>query len=605
MLRMPSVPPLSLRLELLVLFICSVLSLYFLAGVSPVLLQPQEGTGRLVQPMQGVMDGQYRAQLAFDWDYSPGQNTRLELAIPVYTLVSGGRNKNCVQQVYVSRSADAGEQAILKVPLCRLKEMDLAPYLRAGINHVRMDIQAAEEADTLPVYIMPVLWGAHLPSTLAIAVLFLCMARGLFSILRRLWLDRMAAAIVVAGMCYCALWLHLRPDEQYTADLVGHLEYIAYMAQSVWANPYEFQGYENMQIPFYYFVGARISNAVATSNVVSPLFALRLLSLALYMVFCVYGARTLSEALARRTYVDYLALVLLVFWPVGINTASNISNDIGLYAAWGAAFYYLCQWHRHRRAASLQWALIATGACFLMKSTAILPFGIVGASVFYALWKRQLPMAAVLQNKVILAVGVLLAAIVFSAGKIVYASTAFQHADALQMHFLGGVWRFPYPASYFMTFSLSDFIAYPYVMFREHEPSFLNYFLKTMLYSPFNHPHVEGALPAAMNVLLLFLLVSILGLMIRSRRTLTEIFPYVVGTILPFLAVLCLTIIDHYEHVQNFRYIFPMLHPLVVLFAIGIESAGETRTGKLLQGAGLLAAVGLPVLGVALYLTGY
>jgi hypothetical protein len=156
---------------------------------------------------------------------------------------------------------------------------------------------------------------------------------------------------------------------------------------------------------------------------------------------------------------------------------------------------------------------------------------------------------------------------------------------------------------HFLWFDVASFLREPFVAFRD-EPSFLNYFLKTMLYGEFTFRH--RALASVLNGLLLaHLLVTLvvcLGLW-RARR-LAGLAPCIAGVAVPFAAIVLFAALNRAVVAQDFRFVLPLLVPLVVLFVRGMEPDGRRGRGAAYW-LGLAPGVALPILAAVFYVAQY
>jgi len=603
---------------LLAALLLAILSFIVLKQANPTFVQAigmENGQGRplTVQPYSVRTGKDGRGMLRLWLRYSRDQNATfiIEPDNNFYTYPKVPLKRRCIDHIWLrppmfGNKVSPMPESINKAPICRETALDFSPYLREGLNPFVLMVHA-DNAPAVSLYISPQLFGARIFSTLACLGLFAAAAIVLFRIARRAGLDPATSCTAIAGMAYYALWLHYRPNLSYTPDLPGHIPYIQYMAQNWLINPYNYSGGENVQPPLFYFLAGRVFNLFSASGVINPLLAVRVFSLGLYMTFCLYGLRTLHEAVERKGLPYYAGNLLIMFWPVAINTATNISNDIALYSAWGAAFYYLARWFKEHSLGCLQLAIGLTGMAFMIKANAWVIGGITGSCVLYALSTGRLSWRQLWQGKTLVAWGVMALGMAVSAGRIIY-MWLLHGADASRGYF-GGARNDIYPSHYFIYFSFSDFAAHPFATFK-NEPSFLNYFLKTLLYSPFNAlPPPFPWLPAMLNVaLIIWLLVVICGTIVylmQKQDSFNSVCPHMIGTVVSIAGIITFTIFDHYEHTQNFRFILPMLVPLVVLFARGMETTRTIRTMQPFYWLGLAAGISLTAGAAILYLAQY
>jgi hypothetical protein len=177
--------------------------------------------------------------------------------------------------------------------------------------------------------------------------------------------------------------------------------------------------------------------------------------------------------------------------------------------------------------------------------------------------------------------------------------------------YFGGARQDIYPLSYYINFDYLDYIKYPFVRFKAGEPTFLNYFLKTFVYSPFYQKFDVYSVAATLNTLLLIFLATIILFMcvmlLRARRDFHLLFPCIVGVVMAFAGDIGFLLVERYEHCQNFRYVLPTLIPMVILFVLALQKLGNQKNVISRAGYMSLSVVGwaIPILGMVIYLGKY
>lgn len=542
------------------------------------------------QPFRIAMGKDHAAMLLVEMRYSQGQNA---------TLVIEPKD-GCVTQISLT-PADIGNaralpETVPNASFCGQRAIPFAPYLYDGLNvlHVEMSSTNADAE----VYISPQLLGAHFVSTAACLGVFAAAAAILFHIAGKAGLSPASAAIIAAGFGYYALWLHFRPNLTYTNDVNEHISYIRYMVWQ-WMRPYDYNGGENWHPPLYYFIAARVFDLFRAWGLINPLTAVRLLSLALYSVFCIYGVRTLRESVEAENLAYYAGSILMVFWPVGMIMATRINNDVAVYAVWAAAFYYLARWHRTGDVSCLYLACGLTELTLMIKSNGYVLACIVASCMTWAVVSKRLAW-----RQLFVACALLVGGMAANAGRLVYKKICCGQ-DAAGLHFGGNRWE-PVSFHHFAYVDVWDMAVHPFVMLG-NEPSFWNYFLKSMLYGEFEWQHqgVLMFLPAALNLLLLaFLIITFCGMVIslRKQRCRGELLPYLASVAIPLAAMIAFMAMKRFSACQDFRFVLPMLIPLVMLFVRGMENL---RAHPAVYWLGMSIGLCLPVGGMMLYLGQY
>lgn len=421
--------------------------------------------------------------------------------------------------------------------------------------------------------------------------------------LRRLQVCRGSAGLLLwASLPYFLFWWLNFPDLAYTNDVHGHMRYILHMRQFWWA-PYAFSGWQSWQQPSYYFIAAQVMN-IADSLGLQGFHWIRFFSIPLYLGFSYFGVRTLHLAIPRASPHRLAAECLIIFWPVCVLMATRINNDIPVYPLWAASFYFALRWYHEHQPRDLFIAIVWLAACFAFKSNAVIPGAIIGLMVLYAITCRQCRLADLIKRPIPWCIPVLMAGLFINCGRILYEIITAGSSEKLEQYFgppIGGS-----PAlHHYLHFDLGHFLAHPFSVF-ESEPSFWNYFLKTMLYGEFKWPLGAATLMNALLVatLVIALLVTAISL-VRHPAKRWWLFPHMVAVGVSIVAVMLQHYTKPWAACQDFRYVLPMLVALAVLYTHGMESIERRWWSRPLYIAGLFAGFALPTGMVWFYLISY
>ena len=540
--------------------------------------------------------------LEYSFDYSRGQNQRVIVTPPEFMPP---HIPTYVEGIWIQTQADSHLRHTQKInmnPFVHEALVDLSGGVREGKNTLIMKVKTdAPWARSFFVY--PALSLAHGMPLVALGLLVAAASMLLYSFTRFMCLDAWCFLTLLAGMLYYIKWF-LWPTLAYTRDIPGHLSYIYYMATSPWMNPYEYKGHEDFHPFLYYFLTGRIFS-LFYGSILSPLTAIRLASLASYIVFAAYGVKLINENITG--WLRYLCAGLLVFWPVAVLRATNINNDIVVNMLWSISFYYLANWHSQGQMASYQKALIAAGVLFMVKSNAWVMLGILGLCSLYGLLSKRLTIAKLLRHESLLAFGMLVTGIIVNMGRYIYLWVAYgvNHTD----NYFGMARNDIFTLPYFLSFDVISFVQRPFVHLQG-EIDFWGYFLKSALYSEtsgwgarvdkvfFHFPQIINALLVAMIVIWLAGLVAAL---LRKTSKLDELMPYLIAIFISILASMMFTYVDRYMFCQNFRYVMPMLVPFIVLYGKSLQALKQGLT-VWLYWLGCAVAVALPFMSTALFL---
>jgi hypothetical protein len=357
--------------------------------------------------------------------------------------------------------------------------------------------------------------------------------------------------------------------------------------------PYLYHGVESWHPPLYYFFAGIIMNIERLIVSMESFTLIRAFSVVLYMAFCFYGVLTLRAVTSQRGLPYYTGVFLIVFWPTAMLLASRISNDIALYPIWAASYYYLTRWYTGGRITHLRACLMVLGLVFLIKSNAVIPLGITVASILYALLCRRINRQQLLSLSNIPALVVLLAGIALNFGKLIYFKLN-KTLDLSYLHFGGSSTDLPY-IWHFLSFDLSDFIIRPFND-MEHEITFFNNFLKTMIFGEYTWRYPLFA--SGISILLLVFLtvsfsVTILSIRYKKLRV-DDIAPHMLAIAIPIYTLMMFYLIKRWGVCQDFRFVVPMLIPIVILFVRGMESIASLPHLQTLYRIGLISGIAMP-----------
>lgn len=593
----------------------------FLSVLSPKLtLVPSKYTANLTieKPYSYSLGKEGPDTLSFKLNYQPWKNPVFTFGLPPQS----NKNVQCISKFTLSSQLERSHQEneifidLLNYPQrCTEMVIDLGKHLHPGDNIItlrglnKLRPTISDKKDQSKVYVSSTLFGAHLSSTIACAVIIACFVFLVFRFSQKMGCAARESGIIMCGVAYYSLWLWFRPNLAYTPDIEGHMQYIYYMANSLFINPYGYTEHQSFHPPLYYFFAARIWNMASALGGISEVSVLRFFSLLQYMLFCLFGIKTLAEFMTRKDISYYLGCLLMMFWPLAIDKASDITNDIPLYVFWSASFYYVCNWYRTGRSSSLGLAIGLTGVAFMIKSGAIVILGIVGLCILYALLRRQVAFIEMFRPAPLVGGVVLFLGAIFNIGRIIYYSV--MHNRNVGGLYFGGARQDIYPLSYYINFDYLGYIKYPFVRFKAGEPTFLNYFLKTFVYSPFYQKFDVYSIAATLNALLLIFLATIILFMcvmlLRLRREFNLLFPCIIGVVMAFAGAIGFLLVEKYEHCQNFRYVLPTLIPMIILFVLALQKLSDQKNvlSRAIYLSLSMAGFAIPLLGIIIYLGKY
>lgn len=192
-------------------------------------------------------------------------------------------------------------------------------------------------------------------------------------------------------MAACAALLYLlyyvsTNAGQYGMDVGGHMQYIRHVAQHGTV-PAPAAGWVFYHPPLYYIMNALayvVFDALGAQRIDQWL---RLFSLACYGVYLTYGYCSLRLLMPQRNLAFYAGWALLLFWPSGIYIASRIDSNVLFYPLWSAAFFYMLRWRQCGQPADMAYALGCMALGILTRSNALTLVPLIVFTLALA-WRR-------------------------------------------------------------------------------------------------------------------------------------------------------------------------------------------------------------------------
>jgi hypothetical protein len=222
----------------------------------------------------------------------------------------------------------------------------------------------------------------------------------LYVVLRRLAFDRRSVALIMlsAMLCYAQFYSSHWQDFSYDASV--HTAYVAEIADTR-AIPSPHFNAAAHHPPTYYVMGAALYSLAKYTDA-DPMLAVRHLSMALYFVFIVFSALALRRLLAGRAY--FMALALLLFWPLGVTMGGRISSDLLMIAGQMGVLYCMVAWLQERTSASVANAFLCGGVTILAKDSGVIFLAFCGLLLLHALYEYRNRLAALLDVRLFISV---------------------------------------------------------------------------------------------------------------------------------------------------------------------------------------------------------
>jgi len=496
-------------------------------------------------------------------------NTALRLT-PRICFSQGGFRLNGVDHAFSRPSYNFRQRYNPPYKWCQDLTLDLGKWLRPGDNTLELLLVPADRPDTYsPIIGLAVgapLFGVHAPQSCFTAI-FIGSLLGLFwLLLARKGCDWLTCLIFITACGTYLQGLHAMAPFSYTTDWERHTSYMQFISDHFF-RPYDYRGPESWHPPLYYWTGALVAKGVQFLGAFDVWTGLHMLSFFFYVVFLYFGMRSIARLL--QGYAYYLALALLAFWPGGATSAGWTFNDVMLYPFYAACFYYTLVWYDTGESRTLAKALAACGLAIMIKSTALVPASILGASVVFKLLCGRCRLGSLMGKKTWIGWLVLAAGILLNLGRALDSMVVFQRFSPL-FSSLGP--RGPYNAQpiNFLSIDISEMLTHPFPPGRKEEPSLWNVLIKSHLFiqNYWRYPAMAACIEALYLTMLAYMIVFIFTL---PRTRCISLFPLLAGFLLPLAGSVIYTLWSQYTSAMNSHYVYPALVAIIIVFMLSVQ----------------------------------
>lgn len=452
----------------------------------------------------------------------------------------------------------------------------------------------------------------HSSSPLAMLGVFAALLLAGYALYRHIKLTPMQRLMFIVGIVASLIYLLHTDPRTRTFDVYeggGHRDYIHYLINER-APPPPGEGWEYHQPPLYYLIAAVANAGIAPADLHSDYWG-QLLALWFWCIFLVASLGTLNRSLGKRGWALLLASISVCLWPAGLIHSIRIGNDVPLYAFYALAFYYCVVWWKSRASNDLFWAAIWASAALLTKSNALAIWGVIGILYLvesYRLFSKPAnPLARkkIITNFVILAV-CFVVTLALNFGDNIWHYLEGRSEDWLLSNVsttINARLRVANEPFNYLVFDLATFLKYPFISTWDDiygRQYFWNFVWRSALSSEFSFRGEALAVWGSVNgVLLLIMLAGICLYGIQQQTLLTrgEIhralmrnLPWYLALVLPFLLLLAYRIKVPLSCNTDFRYIYPVLLPLLFFSALAWRAQPQLKCARAMAlGAPLIA----------------
>ena len=448
--------------------------------------------------------------------------------------------------------------------------------------------------------------------------LFACLCLLCFALFRHLNLTRMQKFCVLLGIVSCIGYLSVTAPDTRTFDVYeggGHRDYIHYLIDER-SLPNPGDGWEYHQPPLYYAVAA-LAKVLFVDQTLDEDFWAQRLALWFWVIFLVASLAVLRQAFGSHAWPLILASIAVCLWPSGIIHSIRIGNDLPLYAFYALSFYYLVRWWRMPLKRWLCWAAFWASMALLVKSNALAIWGVLGCLFLlrsaHGWWlhrQRELKRRQVYSGLMILG-GFFLLSLTLNFGDNIWHYVAGESNDWLLSNVDSSInprLEVANTPKNYLIFDLATYLQNPFISTwddRYGRQYFWNFVWRSALTAEFFFDGETMRYWGLTNgVLLLMILtaIAVYGLqksaLIGGGRpyllALYRILPWLLALIMPFLLLLAYRIKVPLSCNTDFRYIYPVLVPMI-FFALRAWTSKRMVLAKTLSlAAPIIGAASIP-----------
>lgn len=387
--------------------------------------------------------------------------------------------------------------------------------------------------------------------------------------------------LILAATVLRIFYLSYTDYDLRTYDVGGHIDYINYISVNH-SLPNVDQCWECYQPPAYYIMGALISRISQFINL-NQNFGLQIFSLLLSFLFLVFSVKT-AKIIIINDKLMMVAASLVAFWPSGIIHSIRIGNDSLYYAFYAIGFYFVIKWYKRENKKDFYLASVFSVLSLLAKSSGLILVSIFIISLIYKFIKSD-------ERKKILK-KILIFLLILTAGLALVSYRLLEnlHSKNSENLFVGNIKSLHGGLSVknelknYLWFDRHSYFSDPFASPWEDKGGrqyYWNYLLKTSQFGEFgfnfNNFKYVPALAKYINIISLFaiffFIISLILLFLKENLKKIENCNFVlfISIIVSLAASMATRARFPFSPIGDFRYIFPVLVPLAILYAMGLK----------------------------------
>ncbi|MDX1974963.1 MAG: hypothetical protein SFT92_04740 [Rickettsiales bacterium] len=192
---------------------------------------------------------------------------------------------------------------------------------------------------------------------------------------RRCGWDRATLLGLLAALSFYYFHFYSSDFLAFAPDVLSHTGYIEFIAkQDRIPAPNERDSGASYHSPVFYVAAAALYKLASLTDARDPLDATRHIAVMLYMIFIMTAVALLRCVFNPATPAYRMALMLLLFWPVGVAISGRLHCDLLLYVGQMGCIYYLSRWVLEQKTPLLGNAFLCVAIACLGKSSAVVFF---------------------------------------------------------------------------------------------------------------------------------------------------------------------------------------------------------------------------------------
>jgi len=453
---------------------------------------------------------------------------------------------------------------------------DFSKYVQEGLNHFEFRVTNSGGPGGLQIETP---YNGFKGTSLIHFIFVLLFLFYIGLILRKFKFKFRVISIILLGIIVRLIVYTYTGPMQNPYDVGAHLHYIQIIAEEK-RIPKINEGWSTFHPPLYYIASAAIKNIADSYD---PSLTNRILqqeSLLISFVSVVLGVALIIN-LFGNCWVAYLASLVSVLWPGFVLAAPRIGNEGLFYFGALLCMLFAQRYWRLHKNSDIFLASLGAAIALAAKSTGFVILGVW--IIVYVLSVVRLLKFGSLRTLLASALIVVLFAGFSNYRTIVdvFAGEKFELVGNASG--LNGNLRVNNLAGNYLYFDLEDYLLSPYTSpwtDKGGRQYYWNYALKTSLFGEFRslNSSIGYTTATILSIFALFIFILALWGIIHVK---SKDLPPLFFMVFLFAAHIYLRIISPYSCSNDFRYIFPVLFPLVYFATRGVQTLENSRLRKL------------------------